>query len=373
MTAEPSPVKPATVATAAAAVPATYDRRPAPVPRSGLRRALRPRPRPAPPPGAAADRPPRLRPPLRAPRLRPGLAALAEVARDSDPVGWVRAAAYEYALAPWQRWCRDTAPHPRPRTPEEPLRPRCWSWRPPPPGRAPLRRPRARPAAQLAAEIEASTVSAAGRITRARERWRRPYRSWPTKSRRVRTGAGPAHCLAAPRGRGAAGPARGPTRCQRARDAAPYGRGLRADRPDRRTHHRDHRARPGLRPRARRPGRAPARGRRGGRTGRSRARPVPAPAHAPAPLSVPLPAQHESAGPPPAGNGPAPTISDRVRVSARQDRPREASGLGRGLADLDAAAASRASSLGLSRAGGAGDDGAGVAHGLALGRGEAAT
>jgi DNA-directed RNA polymerase specialized sigma24 family protein len=27
-----------------------------------------------------------------------------EVARDSDPVGWVRAAAYEYAFAPWQRW-----------------------------------------------------------------------------------------------------------------------------------------------------------------------------------------------------------------------------------------------------------------------------
>ncbi|WP_405586491.1 RNA polymerase subunit sigma-70 [Streptomyces sp. NBC_01190] len=27
-----------------------------------------------------------------------------EVARDSDPVGWVRAAAHDYALAPWQRW-----------------------------------------------------------------------------------------------------------------------------------------------------------------------------------------------------------------------------------------------------------------------------
>jgi DNA-directed RNA polymerase specialized sigma24 family protein len=27
-----------------------------------------------------------------------------EVARDADPVGWLRASAYTYALAPWQRW-----------------------------------------------------------------------------------------------------------------------------------------------------------------------------------------------------------------------------------------------------------------------------
>lgn len=41
-----------------------------------------------------------------------------EVAQDSDPVGWVRAAAYEYALAPWQRWL----PH-RTEAPEQAHRP----------------------------------------------------------------------------------------------------------------------------------------------------------------------------------------------------------------------------------------------------------
>gem|GEM_PF-2511350 len=34
-----------------------------------------------------------------------------EVARDSDPVGWVRAAVYDLALAPWQRWIPAWAPH----------------------------------------------------------------------------------------------------------------------------------------------------------------------------------------------------------------------------------------------------------------------
>ncbi|WUH91384.1 RNA polymerase subunit sigma-24 [Streptomyces sp. NBC_00433] len=33
-----------------------------------------------------------------------------EVARDSDPVGWVRAAAHNYALAPWQRALRGRGP-----------------------------------------------------------------------------------------------------------------------------------------------------------------------------------------------------------------------------------------------------------------------
>ncbi|WP_053914636.1 helix-turn-helix domain-containing protein [Streptomyces sp. TP-A0875] len=37
-----------------------------------------------------------------------------EVARDRDPAGWVRAAAYEYALSPWNRWRR------RHRSPEPP-------------------------------------------------------------------------------------------------------------------------------------------------------------------------------------------------------------------------------------------------------------
>src|SRR5437899_1474854 len=115
MTAKPSPAKPAT----AAAAPAT------------VRSAARPRT-----PEAAFDAlylrtAPAL---LRQVRLltgRPGFARhcvrrafdLAwqrwpEVARDSDPVGWVRAAAYEYALAPWQRWVPGHGPHPR--TPAEP-------------------------------------------------------------------------------------------------------------------------------------------------------------------------------------------------------------------------------------------------------------
>lgn len=36
-----------------------------------------------------------------------------EVAADPDPVGWVRAAAYEYALAPWQQWVPGHRTHPR--------------------------------------------------------------------------------------------------------------------------------------------------------------------------------------------------------------------------------------------------------------------
>ncbi|SEG62532.1 DNA-directed RNA polymerase specialized sigma subunit, sigma24 family [Actinacidiphila yanglinensis] len=46
-----------------------------------------------------------------------------EVAQDSDPVGWVRATAYEHALAPWQRWVPSWAGghRPRPRIPADPL------------------------------------------------------------------------------------------------------------------------------------------------------------------------------------------------------------------------------------------------------------
>src|SRR5882757_9643327 len=114
MTTEPSPVKPATVATAAAAVPAT------------VRPPARPRT-----PEAAFDAlyvraAPGLLHQVRLLTGRPGFARhcvrrafdLAwqrwpEVARDSDPVGWVRAAAYEYALAPWHRWVPARGPRPR--------------------------------------------------------------------------------------------------------------------------------------------------------------------------------------------------------------------------------------------------------------------
>lgn len=97
-----------------------------------------------------------------------------EVAQDSDPVGWVRAAAYEYALAPWQEHLPGWVPQRlvrrvRPRTPDDPV------------AAALLDLPPVRRRAVLlydgvgldlpeaAAEIEATTVSAAGRITLARE------------------------------------------------------------------------------------------------------------------------------------------------------------------------------------------------------------
>ncbi|MGV9507092.1 helix-turn-helix domain-containing protein [Streptomyces tendae] len=94
-----------------------------------------------------------------------------EVARDRDPVGWVRATAYEYALSPWQR-----------------LRPRHRHPEPPPadPGDRTLLNallrlpPRHRRTLVLydgvgldlpetAAETEASTPATANRLLRARE------------------------------------------------------------------------------------------------------------------------------------------------------------------------------------------------------------
>ncbi|WP_399887762.1 helix-turn-helix domain-containing protein [Streptomyces sp. BBFR51] len=93
-----------------------------------------------------------------------------EVARDRDPVGWVRATAYEYALSPWQRF------RPRHRHPEPP---------PADPGDRTLLNtllrlpPRHRRTLVLydgvglglpetAAETEASTPAAANRLLRAR-------------------------------------------------------------------------------------------------------------------------------------------------------------------------------------------------------------
>ncbi|MFI7101165.1 RNA polymerase sigma factor [Streptomyces sp. NPDC050161] len=102
-----------------------------------------------------------------------------EVAVDRDPAGWVRAAAYEYALSPWHRmrpWGR-AADKPSPKAPA-----------PPPAGpgeRALLSALLELPAAyrrtlllhdgvglglcETAAEIEASTPATAGRLTHARE------------------------------------------------------------------------------------------------------------------------------------------------------------------------------------------------------------
>jgi DNA-directed RNA polymerase specialized sigma24 family protein len=92
-----------------------------------------------------------------------------EVARDSDPVGWVRAAAYEYALAPWQRWVPGPGHRPQPRTPEEPLEAALLEL-PPAHRRAVLLYDGlGLDLPQAAAEVEGSTVSMAARITRARE------------------------------------------------------------------------------------------------------------------------------------------------------------------------------------------------------------
>jgi DNA-directed RNA polymerase specialized sigma24 family protein len=91
-----------------------------------------------------------------------------EVARDSDPVGWLRAAAHTYALAPWQGLWQRARRRKRPPVPEG-----AW-WR------ALLRLPPERRRALLlhdglgmslartAAEVEASTTAAASRVIAAR-------------------------------------------------------------------------------------------------------------------------------------------------------------------------------------------------------------
>ncbi|MEW1753764.1 RNA polymerase sigma factor [Streptomyces angustmyceticus] len=100
-----------------------------------------------------------------------------QVAVDPDPAGWVRAAAYEYALKPWHRLC------PGLRTARTP---RQFAQTGDPADRALLLALLSLPAPyrralllhdgvglglyETAAEIEASTPAAAGRLTHARER-----------------------------------------------------------------------------------------------------------------------------------------------------------------------------------------------------------
>ncbi|MDJ0340555.1 sigma factor-like helix-turn-helix DNA-binding protein [Streptomyces sp. H10-C2] len=98
-----------------------------------------------------------------------------EVAVDPYPVGWVRAAAYEYAFAPWQRWVPGRRAHPRAvaRTrlgPDQDRALRAALLRLPSPNRQAILLYDGLgldlPAA--AAESEANTVTMANRITRAR-------------------------------------------------------------------------------------------------------------------------------------------------------------------------------------------------------------
>ncbi|MEJ8650080.1 sigma factor-like helix-turn-helix DNA-binding protein [Streptomyces sp. MS1.AVA.3] len=99
-----------------------------------------------------------------------------QVAVDPDPAGWVRAAAYEYALTPWHRLCPGLRPARKPKHVQESG----------PSDRALLEALLSLPAPyrralllhdglgmglyETAAEIEASTPAAAGRLTHARER-----------------------------------------------------------------------------------------------------------------------------------------------------------------------------------------------------------
>ncbi|MFC8389607.1 MULTISPECIES: helix-turn-helix domain-containing protein [unclassified Streptomyces] len=94
-----------------------------------------------------------------------------EVARDPDPAGWVRAAAYEWALSPWHRYRRRHR-QPEPPPPDEDDRALLETLlRLPPPYRRTLLLydglglglP------ETAAETEASTRATAGRLTYARE------------------------------------------------------------------------------------------------------------------------------------------------------------------------------------------------------------
>ncbi|WP_395572106.1 helix-turn-helix domain-containing protein [Streptomyces sp. BK79] len=94
-----------------------------------------------------------------------------EVARDRDPVGWVRATAYEYALSPWHRFrLRHRHPEPPPADPADRTLLNTLLRLPPPHRRTlvlydgvGLDLP------ETAAETEASTPAAANRLLHARE------------------------------------------------------------------------------------------------------------------------------------------------------------------------------------------------------------
>ncbi|MFF8784231.1 RNA polymerase sigma factor [Streptomyces sp. NPDC015125] len=100
-----------------------------------------------------------------------------QVAVDPDPAGWVRAAAYEYALTPWHRLCPGLRTARKPKQFHESGEPADRALL-----EALLRLPAPYRRALLlhdgvglglcetAAEIEASTPAAAGRLTHARER-----------------------------------------------------------------------------------------------------------------------------------------------------------------------------------------------------------
>ncbi|MBD0737670.1 hypothetical protein BGM09_30750 [Streptomyces sp. CBMA29] len=91
-----------------------------------------------------------------------------EVARDADPVGWLRASAYAFALAPWQRWV--PAHRHEPAAPAVPVPLRAALLRLPPEHRRALLLydGLGLDLPGTAAETESSTPVTAARITHAR-------------------------------------------------------------------------------------------------------------------------------------------------------------------------------------------------------------
>jgi DNA-directed RNA polymerase specialized sigma24 family protein len=91
-----------------------------------------------------------------------------EVARDSDPVGWVRTAAYGYALAPWQRWMPGHRKR-RPVPPGEPLEAALLGLPPAHRKAVLLHDGLGLGLPATAVQMEATAPAAAARVARARE------------------------------------------------------------------------------------------------------------------------------------------------------------------------------------------------------------
>ena len=91
-----------------------------------------------------------------------------EVARDGDPAGWVRAAAYEYALAPWHRWVPGHR-RPQPGPPGGPLEAALLGLPPAYRKAVLLHDGLGLDLTAAAAEVESTAGAAAARVTHARQ------------------------------------------------------------------------------------------------------------------------------------------------------------------------------------------------------------
>ncbi|MFE2264128.1 helix-turn-helix domain-containing protein [Streptomyces griseosporeus] len=126
-----------------------------------------------------------------------------EVARDRDPAGWVRAAAYEYALSPWHRFRpRYRHPEPPPAAPADRVLLDVMLSLPPSYRRTLLLHDGVGLGLpETAAETEASTPAAAGRLLHARQAVaaRLPDLADPAELHRRLTGLASAERLRAPK------------------------------------------------------------------------------------------------------------------------------------------------------------------------------